>query len=463
MTFADSIDVQQIIDRAHVSTMQKKSLALCVAFAATEGLASLILGFVIPAISTEWGTTPAGLTPVALAGQIAVAVGALFVAPLADRVGRRPFVLAGAAILAASTLAAAVAPDRLALGLALAIGGLAFGAVPAAVLAYGTEMAPTRFRGTLVGFIGTGMALSGVLCGVAAGIVIPTLGWRALFVFGGAVALVITLLAVKWFPETLQFQVLKGRRQQVIDGLAAIDPTVTVPADATLVVPREEQQRSFKVLFAEGRGWMTITFWVVYLCQFFTSLLMFNWLPSVLTGAGASVTTASFATAVFPFGAMLGGPVVGAMMDRVTRRFPLVALSFALGAAGIVATAYLVQFVAVLFVALLVAGFGVIGTGAALNSAVGSLYPAQVRSAALGWANGWGRVGAMVGLAVGGWLLTAGLSAQSIFLFSVAPVVVCIAGAMILSVAVRSVRPHEELPGSVLEASADRVGELSVR
>ncbi|MFE3572642.1 MFS transporter, partial [Bacillus subtilis] len=223
---------------------------MCLAFGVVDGFDSLIIGFVVPAIAREWKVSVASLTPVTLAAVIGTIFGAMLLAPFADRFGRRPIILVGALIFGVFTLAAAVAPNLEALVVLRFIAGLGLGAVPATLIAYGTETAPTRLRGTFVTVIGAGLAAGGFFGGFAAGFMIPGLGWRSVFILGGTVPLLLIALALRLLPETVQFSAVSGRREQVVRGLAQIDPTIVVDDGASFVLRRRVVEQSrFRALF----------------------------------------------------------------------------------------------------------------------------------------------------------------------------------------------------------------------
>lgn len=440
-----SVDVQRLIDDSPVSGMQKRALALCLAFGIVDGFDSLITGFVVPAIARDWGVSVASLTPVTLAAVIGTIFGAIILAPMADRFGRRPVIFVGAIVFGGFTLAAAFAPNIEVLVALRLAAGLGLGAVPATLIAYGTEMSPTRLRGRMVTMIGAGLAAGGFFGGFAAGFLIPAFGWRSLFVVGGVAALVLLVVAVKFLPETVQFSAAHGRSEQVVSKLAKIAPTFSVPTDASFVIERKATDRSpFRSLFDNGRAAMTVVLWVLYTFQFLGSFFIFSWLPSVLTNAGIVETTALLATSACTLGGMIGGLLLGATVDKVTDRFKILTFSYVVGGIAIVTSAFSTGAVGALFVALFFAGFGMIGTGVCMNSVAAGLYPSRIRTTGVGWFSGFGRVGSVLGPAIGGLLLALGLSSKTIFIVSVVPAVVCAICVVALSVLVRRVRPEPE-------------------
>jgi AAHS family benzoate transporter-like MFS transporter len=88
---------------------------------------------------------------------------------------------------------------------------------------------------------------------------------------------------------------------------------------------------------------------------------------------------------------------------------------------------------------------------------ISHLYPAVVRATAVGAASGFGRLGAISGPLIGGWLLTVGLAYPwGFYIFAV----VAALGALSIMLVNRDPAPDEPLP--VDEDEADHVGERHV-
>ena len=64
MTADQPIDVQRFIDARGLSLVQVLLLVLCFIVVAVDGFDIVAIGFIAPAIRTEWGLTPASLRPV---------------------------------------------------------------------------------------------------------------------------------------------------------------------------------------------------------------------------------------------------------------------------------------------------------------------------------------------------------------------------------------------------------------
>src|SRR5437763_11188715 len=87
------INVTEIIDRHQVGPFQKKIATLCSVIAALEGFNTQAVGYVAPALAQAFHLQARDLGLLFSLGLFGLLCGAVFVAPLADRVGRRPILL----------------------------------------------------------------------------------------------------------------------------------------------------------------------------------------------------------------------------------------------------------------------------------------------------------------------------------------------------------------------------------
>ncbi|MFA9276581.1 MAG: MFS transporter [Rhodoluna sp.] len=120
---------------------------------------------------------------------------------MADRIGRKPVILLGQAILLASLLVNFAAPDSLvAVTFALILLGLGWSAATVASSALLTESVAPQDRTTVQGFSDTVMSLAGAGGGALAGLVLAAVGYGLLNVWTITLVLfvVIAVLALGW-------------------------------------------------------------------------------------------------------------------------------------------------------------------------------------------------------------------------------------------------------------------------
>lgn len=214
-------------------------LTLLASLAALGALATNIMLPAFPAMARELGVTPRDLAWTLSSFFVVFAVGQLFVGPLADAFGRKPFVIGGLAVFVVGSIVCAVAPSLPILIVGRAIQAL--GACAASVLAraiardlyHGPEL--TRALALVMiamaaapGFspaLGTGMTL--------------TFGWRSTFVL---VAIAGVLVASHYHLSAGETLSPARRRPTTVATVArtyiglAVDPRFILPATAVSLV-----------------------------------------------------------------------------------------------------------------------------------------------------------------------------------------------------------------------------------
>ena len=122
----------------------------CITLAILDGYEILVMALVAPTLAEQWGLSNVTLGYALSSGLVGMAVGAVFLGPLADRIGRRRHILlclAMAAIGMALTGLATGVPTLLA---ARAFAGLWIGAIVPSLNCIVSEYSSDRRRGTVM-------------------------------------------------------------------------------------------------------------------------------------------------------------------------------------------------------------------------------------------------------------------------------------------------------------------------
>ena len=96
-----SADLRDLIGNGPMSTFQLAAVAVCVGLNMLDGFDVLVMSFTASGVSAEWKLSGGQLGLLLSAGLIGMAAGSLFLAPRADRFGRRTIVLASVSIVSA--------------------------------------------------------------------------------------------------------------------------------------------------------------------------------------------------------------------------------------------------------------------------------------------------------------------------------------------------------------------------
>lgn len=103
------VNVVDIVDRSRLHPIQILVLVLCGLCMVMDGFDVQAMSYVAPALIKEWGVPKPALGPVFSAGLFGVMLGSLIFSVIADKIGRRPVLIAAMLFLAVSVFATAYA------------------------------------------------------------------------------------------------------------------------------------------------------------------------------------------------------------------------------------------------------------------------------------------------------------------------------------------------------------------
>ena len=296
------------------------------------------------------------------------------------------------------------------------------------------EFIPPSHRGRWVGLLSLFTNLAVTATNFAGLAIIPTIGWRYLFLIVGIGALGVWV-ARKNMPESPRWLESKGRLAEAEAIMSAIEAecggTANLPPPDPRPVPTSIIPDRLTYLFSPHMIRRTLLA-VLTAVTTTTVLYGFNaWLPTFLVKQGHGlVATLSF-TAVMGLGAPVGSLLGSWIADRLGRRPGGVILSLAWGGSGI-AYAHAnsdIQLMAVGF-AVMVSAYALVALGYSIY--VPELFPTRLRMRGAGLAGAAGRLaasGAQFGVV---WAFTAGgvgaVSGAMAALLALLAIVVLVAG-----------------------------------
>ncbi len=336
-------------------------------------------------------------------------IGALSIGTLADLIGRRKTIIISVTSFSVFTALLAAAPSPEIFGLLRFLAGVGLGGLIPTAAALVSEYASIRRGSSSITFMMTGYHVGGVLTALLAILILPTLGWRAMFVVGALPALVLVPLMLKNLPESLSFLVAKGRRAEA-EELADRHGVALAPEKVQTEERASEGGRfgALKTLFSGGYALGTLAFGVA---SFMGLLLVYGlnqWLPQIMREAGYDLGAALAFLLVLNVGAVIGLLVAGPVADRYGSKVACAGW-FALSVVFLFLLSVQMP-LALTYLAVTVAGVFVFSAQVLLYAYVSKHYPTSGRGTALGWAAGIGRIDAMCGPLFGGILLGAGLA-----------------------------------------------------
>ena len=413
MSTAHTVDVAELLDNSSWSPYQKFLTALIALAVIFDGFDIQILGFAIPSLIKEWHAARSQFGPILAIGLAGMALGGPIAGYFGDRFGRRAALIGCVLTFAVATIATAFVQGFLALGILRLITGLGTGGALPNVSAMTAEFAPLRRRSTAVKLTLVCVPLGGMLGGVLAAAILPTLGWRGLYGIGGALPLVFA--AVMWtaLPESPRFLVRRpGRWPQLARLLTRIGHTL--PTGATFVDRSErepEHTGSLRALFSQGLARETVGLWIAFFFCLGSIYLVFGWLPTLLTVRSLDLATASLGLAVYNLGGVLGVLVWAVLVTMLGSRGPL--LSGALACAGSALALLLIPIQAHGDHTLLITCLGINGLLAnavqtSMYALAAYVYPTTIRATGVAYCSALGRTGGLLSSLFGSTVIQAG-------------------------------------------------------
>jgi AAHS family 4-hydroxybenzoate transporter-like MFS transporter len=421
----NKVNINKIIDNSRLGPFQFGVFFLCGLCLIMDGFDLQAIGYVAPALVRDWKIASSSMGPVFSAALVGVLFGSLGFSMLADRVGRRPVLIAVTLYFSVLTFLTARVNSVDQLIMIRFLGGLGLGGIMPNAMALVGEYSPARSRVISMMVVSNGFTLGAAFGGPIAAYIIPHYGWRGVFYFGAVTPLLITLLMVLWLPESLQYLALRGSDKRKLAGwLRRVDPEVQVGA-ATQYVSDEDVKKGVPMvqLFHDGRALGTALLWVVNFMNLLNLYFLSNWLPIVVSTAGYSNSVAVNSAAVLQVGGVIGTLVLSLLMHRIGFSTVLT-MSFTLACVSIALIGQPSLSLAMLFVVVFLAGFGIPGSQAGLNAFAATYYPTDLRSTGVGSGLGIGRIGSIIGPLIGGMLLARHWTARDLFLAAAIPALI---------------------------------------
>ncbi len=150
-----------------------------------------IMVFVLRDIAETFSTTVTAIT-VAITLTLAMrAVGAWIFGRLADRLGRRPTLIANVLMYSVLDLATGFSPNLTVFFILRALFGIAMGGEWGVGASLAMESVPARWRGPVSGLLQAGYPSGYLLASIVYWVAFPLVGWRGMFVIGVLPALVV--------------------------------------------------------------------------------------------------------------------------------------------------------------------------------------------------------------------------------------------------------------------------------
>jgi MFS transporter, putative metabolite:H+ symporter len=326
---------------------------------------------------------------------VGMVIGTWLAGVLGDRFGRRFSYQFNLLLFGLASLAGALAPSMTWLIVARLFMGIGLGAE--IVVGYVTlaEFVPPKMRGRWLSGLAIVTNSALFISSLVGYLIIPSLGWRAMFVIAGIGALIVWYLR-KRMPESPRWLESQGRLEEAERALQAIEAEVSrgqplppVITEAPIAAPGKV--RSIGAVFSRQFVGSTVVGSVICIAISIGVYGLVVWLPTFFVKQGYSIASSLGFTTLMSLGGPAGALLGYFIADRIGRRASLIGTSLA---AIVLSVAYPYAHDAVLFViigfALVSSIYLLIAIGWALY--IPELFPTDLRMRGTGVCNTAGRL-----------------------------------------------------------------------
>ncbi len=410
--------IEDLIAKSPMAPYQVILVILCFILNMNDGIDVLVVSYTNTKVFSEWLLTKTQQGYIFSSGLAGMTLGCLFIAPLADRIGRRKLFIYAMSLETGGMLLSSMVTAYSQLLVLRFVAGLGIGGLLPTMAALAAEYSSNRRKDLAVGFVQAGYPVGAILMGFYAAWAVPLYGWRFAYLSAGIFSGIMLFMIVFFMPESIDY-LSKYQPQNSLQRINKILNKMGHDKIDALPSQRIVQKPGVRILFSDHYRASTIRLFIGIFFGFMTLYTLISWVPSIAEESGMPYKMATYAGTFLNVGAFIGCVAIGWLAARFNLRklmFTFLIVAFVIMVAyGNLSPGYAVILILILLIGITVQG-GFIG----YYPAATRIYETEIRATGIGWAIGAGRFGAIAGPALFGILSDLNLSNGSLFiLFSI--------------------------------------------
>jgi MFS family permease len=336
-----------------VSKYQRKVLVSTAAGIGLENMDIMFLAFSLSSIMQSLNISSVEAGFISTITNLGMLVGGIFFGLLADKYGRVKIFSYTVITFSVASLLMMFATNVYWIYLFRFIAGIGAGGEYGACMSLVSETFNKKHLARATSVVAIGGQVGAIMAAVLASLIIPTLGWKMLYVIGV-------------LPVLLVLVIRKDLKE---------------PEDFTHEA-KEENKANFSLLFKGAKTtWQTIGLSLMVTVQIAGYFGLMNWLPSIMQKQlGLSVSGSSLWMISTILGMSLGMLTFGTVMDKLGPR-----LSFGIFLVASAASVYLLTLAKgqwSLLIAAVIVGYFINGMYGGYGAIISFLYPTEIRATA---------------------------------------------------------------------------------
>lgn len=441
----------------NMSFYQYLVVGLCCLINITDGFDVVSLAVAAPVLSRDWQIDPALLGSMFSASAVGLVIGAFVIGPMADKLGRRPVMLGALATLAATLFLSGLAANVWQLLVLRGITGIGLGTLVVCLNTTVAEYASDKARNMALAILHIGFTFGMMLGSGIAAIALETSGWRVIFFTAGLLNLLTFVISIFVLGESREFLV---RRQAPgdLERLNRLNRKMGIAELATLPPKPAAKVKGAMIrsMLAPELRSQTILIWVASATYAIVGYFLMNWKPTILANAGLTPSLAAASGIITGACGTLGHLAMGLWARRVGEG-RLTTIFFAAAAVTLVIFGLQPPNPVGLLAMAGLTTFFVVGAYTGLFLVAVVMYPPSMQNSGVGFIVGFGRIGAIAGPMIGGFLLSAGLTRMdTYFVFSAIAIIPVVTMFYAYRIAARAPHLSAPTPSGASHAEAGR-------
>ena len=422
-------NLNDFIDKGSITSQQILVVALCFVFNMLDGFDITAMAVVASSVSSDLSLTDdlvGWIFSFALAGMMG---GAMVLAPVADIIGRRVLIILSLLLVGVSILLTSKADSLGPFIILRFVSGMGAGALLACQASLAAEYSPEKYRALSVALVTAGYPTGAMMTSVVAGFIMPEYGWRSMFVFGGLITLGMVVVAWLMIPESLKYLLEKQPKNALIKINEILQKLKHSPIDELPERIKSHKNKTtllnnMRMLLSPKYRSLSLTLWTAFCCAYATLYFLMSWIPKLMENAGYDMAAGRNAFFLFNLGGVIGIYLLGYLSIKWKLTNLIFNLSIA-SAISMIAFALAPNELNTLLILIVMIGILQQSAFTGLYGVAAKAYPTEIRSTGVGWAIGLGRIGAVIGPALAGYLILAGYDMSANFMFFSIPMIVC--------------------------------------
>ncbi|HEY6457570.1 MAG TPA: MFS transporter [Steroidobacteraceae bacterium] len=401
-----TVDVGEIIDSANYFWVPFGITVMMVIIMLTDGFGLFTTGYIGPSVVKDWGIGRDQLSWLSYTQMGGMAIGSVLLGWVSDHIGRKKAYFTCLALLFGGSLLCYAATNIATLASYRFITGLGLGGITPLATTLISEWTPKRVRSLIVACVIVSVPLGGSLAGLIAGWLIPTYGWRSMFLFGAVVPLVLLLLFWLLLPESPKYLALRpALHPQLARALNRLLGTQRFDGTEKFVMHEHAKSSSnwLSTIWNSYYWRSTLFIWIAFTFNTLVLYIFSNNLPVLLDWAHQTPAVARQSLSLFSGGGVVGSIGGAFLMGWWGSRGVGTAAAFigavATGAIGVLLVAHAGATI-MLLTSCFIGGAVINGMQSYLYAVAAHSYPTEFRGAAIGVAQAFSRFGGLLSATV---------------------------------------------------------------